>query len=85
MVSVVVSLEERMLLENRLRRRFYRLGIWVESEGWDSSYLKVSVRSYKGGNMHVFSVYCLDGYGEVNLKKTYRELRGKIKVWIRSL
>lgn len=80
-----VSPEMCLKLENRLRRRFKKLGIWVDAGGWDSTVVTVSVRSYSVPCMDLFVVSTLDIYGEIDLRGTYRSLRGKIRRWNRLL
>lgn len=76
----------RAALEYKLRRRFrlYGVGIWVGADYWDSVYVTVSIRSTIWGEFTLIPVLCVDSYGEVDMKKTYREAKGKIKKWVRS-
>ena len=53
--------------------------------GWDSTLVTVSVRSYKPASQEIFVISCLNWTGEVDMKKTYRLTRGKIKEWYRTL
>lgn len=84
-MSLYVTPEMCLKLENRLRRKFKGLGIWVDTGSWDATAVTVSVRSYKPALMDLFVVSTLNSYGEVDVRGTYRALRGKIKRWKRLL
>lgn len=76
-------------VEGRLRKRFSGRGdlmVWLEHNHWDKL-LTVRVRSYKrdASALVQFRVPYLNFYGEVDKKKTYRLIRGKIKRWVKSL
>lgn len=60
-------------------------GIWVETGGWGSTFVTVSMRSYKHGRMDLVVASCIGFDGDVDMKKTYRLIKGKIKEWKREL